>query len=217
MWENSMRYFLIGILVIMASCTSKEEKAAQVAARAAFVSSMENTFDRRVSILVNCKKAANRHVREKPQQCTKTRSVVVGSKLADSTEYCFPPDMYGNQFCHTDQTTEPVYGSQTYQGTCDANLEKREDFVAACECKNKLYSEPVKGKISSSISISQSDLKYSLDYLQERARIKYISYNTVRKFDPKKLLDGDYDKGQCDAKQQYYRKQSWYKRIPVVK
>ena len=227
---NYLRYLLLICFIILASCSTKEERAERAAERAAkkaqWVEVYQNAFVRRGNIKLACLKSAAKFIKSKPEQCTKNRPVIVGSQNTGTFVYCFPADMYGNRVCDSKTKSEPIISTETYQTTCDANAEKRDEFIEACECKNGLGLQPtVEG-----LYVRASDLKYSKEYLEKKWREAGRGYATTGLKDENgrtwyattqsRIPDNPYifnHKGeQCDAKNDYFRKQSWYKRIPVV-
>jgi hypothetical protein len=226
-----MRYFFMTCFILLASCATKQERAEIRAENAIKQAQWEevyqNAFVKRGNIQLACLKSAAKFIKNKPEQCTKTRPVLVGSQNTGTFVYCFPPDMYGNQVCDSKTKSEPMFGTETYQTTCDANAEMRDEFIEACECKNRLHLQPeVDG-----LYVKASDLKYSKEYLEKKWREDGWSYATTGLVDEKngrkqypltsnRTPDDpwifDHKREQCDAKNDYFRKQSWYKRIPVV-
>jgi len=154
--------------ILLASCSTKEERAKRAeniaVERAQWEEVYQTAFVKRGSIQLACLKSAAKFIKNKPEQCTETRPVLVGSQTTGTFVYCFPPDMYGNQVCDSKTKSEPTFGTETYQTTCDANAEKRDEFIEACKCRNRLELQPyVNG-----LYVSASDLKYSKEYLEKK-------------------------------------------------
>jgi len=208
-----MRYFFMICFILLASCSTKEERAAYKAERDAKKAKISEAYQKsavkRGSVNLACLKAVTKYIKNKPKQCTKNRAVITGTKNTGTFVYCFPPDMYGNQVCDSKTKTEDIVSVVPYQTTCDANAEVRNDFLEACRCKNGLQYEIKFYAVG--LEASPPDLKMSEEYLIK----KWRNFGRIH---TKRIPAGpsEYEIEQCDAKDDYNRKQSWYKRIPVV-
>ena len=176
--QSPLRFLLIMCFIFFTACATEEELAEVRAKNFQTAKTLTDAYVKRGYIRYDCLKAANKLIKNKPEQCTKYQKVVSGSKKTGTFVYCFPPDIYGNQVCDSTSKNEDIVNVVPYQTTCDANWEIRSDFLDACECKNGLDLLPIV-IAKDDIRVSSEDLKYSKKYLHDIWTDMGLSYATT--------------------------------------
>ena len=227
--QSPLRFLLIMCFIFFTACSSEADYAEARAKKAKEIEIYQNAYRKKGNINYDCLKAANKFIKNKPEQCTKYRKVVSGSKKTGAFMYCFPPDIYGNQVCDSTSKNEDIVNVVPYQTTCDANWEMRSDFLHACKCKNGYDLMP---DLDDEFNVSSEDLKLSKEYLIQKWLERGKQYATTgvemvtpmyrhgngkqypsiikgKPYIPKHSIE------KCNAKNEYYLNQTWYKRIPI--
>jgi len=209
---DNMKY--IGIILVtlfaLSACTSKEERARQDALMKERIEAAEEGIVSFGRVKLSCKRSSKRQIKVKNEKYTAFNTVVTGTKKTGGGEHCWT-DVYGNVWCNSYDNTEDITTQVPYEATRDANNSKRAEFKDACGCKNKDFKFYTNGELY------LGDITYSEAYLKEswinnaRKAAKRSNFNaSVLKFDGSR-------KKHCEGKKEYFKQQSWYSSIPIVK
>ena len=200
-----MRLFLIIILILCSSCTSKEERAQNKARWKALYAVAEKEIVQTGRIKLACEIAANAKIHVKKEQYTDYKTEVVGSESWGGQTFCNPNGV-GGQYCYTLQDSRDITQEVPYLSTRDANVEKRAEFKDACGCRNKDFNYVLPPNFDVG-DITYSE-KYLIDNWKEQIPSRLGKWTVPLKKERKT---------HCMAKDEYFKKQPWYQRIPIVK
>lgn len=197
-------------LLALAACTSKEERARQHALMQERIKAAEEGIVAFGLVKLTCERASKRHIKVKNEKYTAFKTVVTGTKKTGGGEHCWR-DVYGNMWCNSYDNTEDITTQIPYEATRDANISKRAEFKDACDCNNKDYKFYTNGEFY------LGDITYSEAYLQESWINNARKAAKASNFNANVLKFGISRKKHCEGKQEYFKQQSWYNRIPIVK
>jgi hypothetical protein len=126
-----MRLFLILVVLLFSSCTSKEEKArmavieqAAEQQRQANIEQAEKDIVKHGRVILACRIAANAKIPVKKERYTAFRTQVVGSKTTGGGKSCWT-DVWENVHCNNYKRTKDITQQVPYEETRDANGGKR--------------------------------------------------------------------------------------------
>ena len=198
------------ILIVLSDCTSKEERARQDALKKDRIVNAEKDIVSFGRVKLICELASKRLIKVKNEKYTAFKTVVTGTKKTGGGEHCWK-DVYGNEYCNSYDRTKDITTEVPYKAIRDVNKGKRAEFKDACGCKNKDF------KFYTDGVIRLGDITYSEDYLKE----SWI--NNARKaakqsnFNARSLRYSVNRRKHCEGKKDYFKQQSWYSSIPIVK
>ena len=212
-----LRFALITFLSIsMLGCTTQETKQKRKEAETVLKQAAVDYG----KIQLACVRAAKINIPVKKEKYTAFQTVVTGKVKTGSSEHCWR-DVYGNVYCNEIDETEDITTQVPYEATKDVNARTRTEFQDACACRNKDYRNFFAPQ-SRYYTFSLGDTTFSAEYLEKKWRedvkppggMRYGFW--VEGLLKESIAHSNQRTEYCAGKEAHFKKQTWYKKIPIV-